>query len=29
VGFASVGREYQNYGGGYEEISENSTSRTR
>jgi hypothetical protein len=29
VKFASIGREYHNYGGGYEEISENSTSRTR
>ena len=29
ITFAAVGREFHNYGGGYEEISENSTSRTR
>ena len=29
VTFASIGREFHNYGGGYEEISENATSRTR
>jgi hypothetical protein len=29
VTFAAVGREYHNYGGGYREISENSTKRTR
>jgi len=29
ITFAAVGREYHNYGGGYEEISANSTSRTR
>jgi hypothetical protein len=29
VKFAAVAREFHNYGGGYEEISENATSRTR
>jgi len=29
VTFASIGREFHNYGGGYEEISETATSRTR
>ena len=29
ITFASIGREYHNYGGGYEEISENATKRTR
>jgi hypothetical protein len=29
VTFAAIGREYHNYGGGYEEISENATKRTR
>jgi hypothetical protein len=29
ITFAAVGREFHNYGGGYEEISENATSRTR
>ena len=29
VTFAAIGREYHNYGGGYEEISENATTRTR
>ena len=29
ITFAAIGREYHNYGGGYEEISENSTKRTR
>jgi hypothetical protein len=29
ITFAAVGREYHNYGGGYEEISENATKRTR
>ncbi|MEU4602852.1 hypothetical protein AB0F43_07730 [Kribbella sp. NPDC023972] len=29
ITFAAIGREFHNYGGGYEEIAENSTSRTR
>jgi hypothetical protein len=29
ITFAAIGREYHNYGGGYEEISENATKRTR
>jgi hypothetical protein len=29
ITFVAIGREFHNYGGGYEEISENSTSRTR
>ncbi|WP_350278177.1 hypothetical protein [Kribbella sp. HUAS MG21] len=29
ITFAAIGREYHNYGGGYEEISENVTRRTR
>ena len=29
ITFAAIGREFHNYGGGYEEISENATSRTR
>lgn len=29
VTFAAIGREFHNYGGGYEEISENATKRTR
>ncbi|MFI7061556.1 hypothetical protein ACIBL3_11270 [Kribbella sp. NPDC050124] len=29
ITFAAIGREFHNYGGGYQEISENSTSRTR
>ncbi|MFG1624915.1 hypothetical protein [Kribbella sp. NPDC049227] len=29
ITFTAIGREYHNYGGGYEEISENATSRTR
>ncbi|HEY3509241.1 MAG TPA: hypothetical protein VGL36_08760 [Kribbella sp.] len=29
ITFAAIGREYHNYGGGYEEISENATRRTR
>ena len=29
ITFAAIGREYHNYGGGYEEISENVTKRTR
>jgi hypothetical protein len=29
VTFVAVAREFHNYGGGYEEISENATSRTR
>ncbi len=29
VTFAAIGREFHNYGGGYEEISENATTRTR
>ncbi|MEU8222109.1 hypothetical protein [Kribbella sp. NPDC048915] len=29
ITFAAIGREYHNYGGGYREISENSTKRTR
>jgi hypothetical protein len=29
INFAAIGREFHNYGGGYEEISENATSRTR
>ena len=29
ITFAAVGREYHNYGGGYEEISKNATKRTR
>jgi hypothetical protein len=29
ITFTAVGREFHNYGGGYEEISENSTRRTR
>ncbi|MEV0287704.1 MULTISPECIES: hypothetical protein [unclassified Kribbella] len=29
ITFVAIGREFHNYGGGYEEISENSTRRTR
>jgi hypothetical protein len=29
ISFAAVGREFHNYGGGYEEISENATRRAR
>ncbi|GAA0594502.1 hypothetical protein HPO96_07000 [Kribbella sandramycini] len=29
ITFHAIGREYHNYGGGYEEISENATSRAR
>ncbi|TCC57405.1 DUF2690 domain-containing protein [Kribbella pittospori] len=29
ITFTAIGREYHNYGGGYEEISENATARTR
>ena len=29
ITFTAIGREYHNYGGGYEEISENATKRTR
>ncbi|GAA2815154.1 hypothetical protein [Kribbella solani] len=29
ITFVAIGREYHNYGGGYEEISENATRRTR
>ena len=29
ITFTAIGREYHNYGGGYEEISENVTKRTR
>ena len=29
VTFAAIGREFHNYGGGFEEISENATKRTR
>jgi hypothetical protein len=29
ITFAAIGREYHNYGGGYQEISENATKRTR
>ncbi|WP_433166868.1 hypothetical protein [Kribbella sp. CA-247076] len=29
ITFVAIGREFHNYGGGYEEISENATSRTR
>jgi hypothetical protein len=29
ITFAAIGREYHNYGGGYEKISENLTKRTR
>jgi hypothetical protein len=29
ISFAAIGREFHNYGGGYEEISENATRRTR
>jgi hypothetical protein len=29
ITFAAIGREYHNYGGGYEKISENATKRTR
>ena len=29
ITFTAIGREFHNYGGGYQEISENATSRTR
>ncbi|WP_405056440.1 hypothetical protein OG474_27320 [Kribbella sp. NBC_01505] len=29
ISFAAIGREYHNYGGGYEEISENTTAKAR
>jgi hypothetical protein len=29
ITFVAIGREYHNYGGGYVEISENATKRTR